>query len=131
MGVPQGAREAHVDCNVCSKVKSVSNNEGSTLVGTSYLTQFCYVSGKVTSDIQGYQCLLPTSHWWPFKTPFYNWYSKNYQTGIEPIMKQMDLSGPHVTCLLFIASCTSNLHGTKLEVFQPKEVPRTNETIEL
>ena len=46
MGVPQGAREAHVECNVCSKVKSVSNNEGSTLVGTSYLTQFFMCLGR-------------------------------------------------------------------------------------
>ena len=48
--------------------------------------------------LDGYRHYLATSEWWNLRTPFYQWYTKNYTSGLVPLLEDLRLSVGHATC---------------------------------
>ncbi len=47
----------------------------------------------------GYEHFLACSEWWTLKTPFYQFYSKNYSNAVMPFLEELRLSSGHATGL--------------------------------
>ena len=47
--------------------------------------------------MDGYSHYIPVSHWWRVKTPFYNWYSKNFASILEPLCIKFEFGLGHAT----------------------------------
>ena len=51
----------------------------------------------------GYRMFIRCSQWWSMKTPFYNWFTKNYATMVVPLGSQFELDAVHVSWLFTTA----------------------------
>ena len=46
-------------------------------------------------DIQGYRHLISVAEWWQLKTPFTQWFTKNWSSVYRPLAAQMEVADGH------------------------------------